>query len=254
MNETMEKNHRGLWPVAAILLALGGGVAGWAWQAYDGKNDPAASLASRDKAAIEQVVREYILKHPEILPEAMENLRARETSKQLASVGDQVETPFPGSVLGNPEGRVVLVEFTDFACGYCRSSVAEVEQLIKANADLKVVIRQLPILSPASHDAAKMGLAAAEQGKYAKFHRAMFAAGQPDARSIEAAARIAGLDLARANRVAAEPRVGEELDGNMAMARQLGFEGTPSWVIGDEMFSGAVGHDQLAKAIAKARG
>ena len=254
MSENPNKDRRWLWPVAAILLALGGGVAGWAWQAYGAKDDPAASLASQDRAAIERVVRDYILEHPEILPQAMENLRAQESAKQLAGVGDQVETPFPGSVLGNPEGRVVLVEFTDFACGYCRASVAEVERLIKANADLKVVIRQLPILSPASHDAAKMGLAAAEQGKYALFHKAMFAAGQPDARTIDAAARVAGLDLARANRVAAEPRVGEELDGNMAMARQLGFEGTPSWVIGDEMYSGAVGHDQLAKAIAKARG
>ncbi len=254
MNETANKNRRWLLPVAAVVLALGGAAAGSAWQSYRMKQGTAAGLAAGDRAALEQVVREYILNNPEVLPEAMENLRSKENAKQLASVGDQVEAPFPGAVLGNPGGRVVLVEFVDFACGYCRASEAEVQSLIKANADLKVVIRQLPILSPASHDAAKMSLAAAEQGKYDAFHRAMFAAGRPDARTIEAAARVAGLDMARASRVMAEPRVAAEIDRNMDMSRQLGFEGTPSWVIGDEVYSGAVGQDRLAQAIARARG
>lgn len=254
MNESFNKHRRWLLPVAGLLLALGGGVAGWAWQAHSMKAGTAAGLASSDRQAIEQVVREYILNHPEILPEAMTNLRAKENAKQLASVGDDVETPFPGAVLGNPEGKIVLVEFVDFACGYCRSSELDVQALIKANADLKVVIRQLPILSPASLDAAKMGLAAAEQGKYAAFHNAMFAAGRPDERTIAAAAQVAGLDMARASRVINEARVGTEVDRNLEMARQLGFEGTPSWVIGDEIYSGAVGEERLAEAIAKARG
>ena len=157
-------------------------------------------------------------------------------------------------MLGNPAGKVTLVEFVDFACGYCRASEREVEGLIRANADLKVVIRQLPILSPASQDAARMGLAAAEQGKYHAFHRAMFAAGKPDAQTIAAAAQVSGLDLARAGRIIADPRIDAELDANMAMARELGFEGTPSWVIGDEIYSGAVGQEKLSQAIAKVRG
>ena len=116
------------------------------------------------------------------------------------------------------------------------------------------MIRQLPILSEASADAARMGLAAAKQGRYAAFHHAMYAAGRPDAASIEAAARVAGLDLAQARQDMADPRIASEIEANLEFARQLGFNGTPSWVIGEEIHAGAVGREVLAAAIAKARG
>lgn len=201
----------------------------------------------------EQVVKDTILANPEILPQAMEKLRQRETQKQIASVGDRIEAGFPGAVLGNPAGKITLVEFTDFACTYCRASVAEVDSLIRDNPDLKVVVRQLPILSQQSAEAARWSLAAAEQGKYAQFHAAMFAAGRPDAQTIAAAAKVAGLDLNRARQFIGDPRVNAELSGNIEMARQLGFEGTPSWVVGDQALAGAVGREVLNKAIAAAR-
>ncbi len=232
----------------AIGLLIAGGLAGWFFESNRGQ--PAAL---KDKAAIEQVVRNYILDHPEILPEAMDRLRDRETKKQLAGAAELVEAPFPGAILGNPQGKVTMVEFTDFACTYCRQSVADVEALIAANPDLKVVIRELPILSPGSAEAARMALAAAEQGRYAAFHKAMFEAGRPDAQTIAVAARAAGIDMARARRVIAEPRIDAEINKNMAFARQLGFDGTPSWVIGEALLSGAVGQKELAKAISEAR-
>jgi len=184
----------------------------------------------------------------------MENLQKRETAKQLAGVQDDIEAPFPGAILGNPDGKVTLVEFSDFACTYCRQSEADVAALIAANPDLRVVVRQLPILSEQSTVAARMGLAAARQGRYAAFHHAMYAAGRPDPVAIEAAARSAGLDMARAQRDAASAEVEKEIRGNLEFARQLGFNGTPSWVIGEEIHAGAVGREALAEAIAKARG
>jgi len=222
----------------ALAFALLGGVIGWYWQ---GRH-------------MEQVVHDYVLANPEILPQAMENLRKREDAKQLAGVSADLKKPFPGAVLGNPEGKVTLVEFSDFACTFCRQSEAEVAALIQANPDLKVVIRQLPILSPASADAARMGLAAARQGRYAAYHHAMYAGGRPDAASIAAAARTAGLDMARAQKDIADPEVAAEIDRNLEYARKLGFEGTPSWVIGDEIHAGAVGGEVLAAAVKKARG
>ena len=203
---------------------------------------------------IEKVVHDYVLAHPEILPEAMANLRKREDAKQLAGIAADLKRPFPGAVLGNPQGKVTLVEFSDFACSYCRQSEAEVAALIAANPDLKVVIRQLPILSPASAEAARMGLAAARQGRYAAFHHAMYAAGRPDAASIAGAARAAGLDMARAQQDIADPALAAEIDQNVDFARKLGFQGTPSWVIGEEIHAGAVGGAVLAAAISKARG
>ncbi len=206
-----------------------------------------------DKAAVERIVRSYILEHPEILPEAMENLQRNQGRDQLAQVREPVRRPFPGAVLGNPDGAVTLVEFTDFACGYCRKSVPDIAALAKANPDLRIVIRELPIISPHSAAAARMALAAAEQGKYQPFHDAMFAAGQLDPATIEAAARTAGLDLDRARKVAASAPVTAEISQNMALAQKLGFQGTPSWVAGDQLIAGAVGVDKLAEAVKAAR-
>ena len=252
MTETTVSPRRNL-AIAALCVALllVGVGAGWLWQSHS--TNPAARLGAGDRTAIETVVREYILAHPEILPQAMENLSKRETEKQLAGVRDDVEKPFAGAVLGNPAGKVTLVEFTDYACTYCRQSLREVDALIAANPDLRVVVRELPILSPASGDAARWALAAAEQGRYAQFHAAMFAAGQPNDASIDAAARSAGLDLDRARRLIADPRVEAEINRNLELARALGFTGTPAWVVGDQTLSGAVGREELGKAIAQAR-
>jgi len=238
--------------IVAVCLMLGA-LGGWWWQARSISADPARGLSAGDRAAIEKVVSDYLLEHPEILPKAFDALQKRENANALSAIRSDVERPYNGAIMGNPAGKITLVEFTDFACTFCRRSVADVEALIAANPDLKVVIRELPILSPESADAAKMGLAAAEQGKYAAFHRAMFAAGRPDKSTIEAAARAAGVDLARAQKVLADPLTEQELAKNIEIARQLGFTGTPSWVVGNAILSGAVGQDKLAKAIADAR-
>ncbi|MBT0671421.1 DsbA family protein [Novosphingobium profundi] len=201
------------------------------------------------RIAVEHVVRDYILEHPEILPMAMENLQKRQSREQLADVRESVETPFPGAVLGNPRGKTTLVEFSDFACGYCRQSLPDLKELLARNPDLRIVVRELPIISPASPAAARMALAAAEQGKYPAFHDAMYAAGQVDEPTIEAVAKQVGLDMERARRVAASPTVEEELQRNLKLAGRLGFSGTPSWVAGDNLIAGAVGMDQLSRAL-----
>ena len=212
-----------------------------------------AGIDARQRSAIEALVRATILDHPEILPEAMDKLQAREAEARLAPLRGAIETPFPGAVLGNPAGKVTLVEFTDFACTYCRSSVGDVEALLGANPDLRVVVRQLPIIAPESEPAARMGLAAAAQGKYAAFHKAMFTGERPSATSIAAAARVAGLDSAGADAFTRQPGVHEELERNLGFARQLGINGTPAWSVGGQLIAGAVGREQLQKAIDDAR-
>lgn len=239
-----------LFTLAALAMLVVGAVGGWF---YERQRTGAIDLGPRERAAMEQVVRDYILAHPEILPEAIDKLRERESQKQLSGISDKLMAPYPGAVMGNPAGSVTLVEFSDFACGYCRQSEAALAQLIKENPDLKVVIRHLPIIAPTSPAAAAMGLAAAEQGKYTAFHNAMFAAGRTDQASIEAAARVAGLDLDRARQAMNDPKVRAELEANVGFARQLGFDGTPSWIIGNQVLQGAVGKEALAKAIAQAR-
>ncbi len=235
------------------LLAAFGIAAGGGWMAARHFSDPSAGLPGGDRRAIEAVVHDYLLAHPEVLPQAMDNLQRKASSERLAGLRSEVERPFPGAVLGNPKGTVTLVEFSDFACGYCRKSVEDVARLVKENPDLRVVMRDIPFLSDQSEVAARMGLAAAEQGKYAAYHDAMYAIGRPDPTTIDAAAKTAGLDLAKASAAASSERIGKEIARSIDHARQLGFEGTPSWVIGDQLISGAVGYDQLSEALTKAR-
>ncbi len=198
-------------------------------------------------------VRRYLIAHPEILPEMADAFQQREAAQRLAEAGGAVSQAFPGAVLGNPRGSITLVEFTDYGCTYCRASMQHVEALIAANPDLKVVIREWPIFE-GSDAAARMALAAARQGKFAAFHRAMFERGTPSPAGVEAAARAAGLDLAAAQAFAASSQVDAEIARNQALARQLGFGGTPSWVIGDQVIEGAVGPERLQDAIDAAGG
>lgn len=241
MTETAPKPRP--WPMfaAGTALLLVGAGAGWFYETRFG--------GSGSTAKIEAVVENYLLENPEILLKVSDKLKEKQASAQIDAVGDELETPYPGMVLGNPNGKVVLVEFSDYACTYCRRSVSDVEALIAQFPDLKVVLREMPILSPDSAAAAKMAMAAAQQGKFAVFHKAMFAAGRVNGDTIQAAARVAGLDLVRAQQTIADPRAEAELASNVEMARQLGFNGTPSWVIGDQAFAGAVGRDELAAAI-----
>jgi len=196
--------------------------------------------------------REWLLAHPEILPEMAEAYQANEARARLADVADDVARPFPGAVLGNPKGTVTLVEFTDYGCTFCRQSVADVKALVAANPDLRVVMREWPIFQ-GSDVSARMALAAAKQGRYQAFHDAMFAAGPPSDATIAAAAQTAGLDMAAAEAFAASPAAQFEIQKNIELARKLGFEGTPSWVRGEAVFSGAVGRDRLSEAVEAAR-
>jgi protein-disulfide isomerase len=148
---------------------------------------------------------------------------------------------------------VTLVEFSDYACTYCRQSVADVAALVAADPDLKVVMREYPILTPESVDAARMALAAAQQGRYARFHDAMFRLGPPTAETIAAAATQAGVDLDKARAAIATGAFDSQLQANAQLAVQLGVSGTPGWVIGDQALNGAVGRDKIGQAIEEAR-
>lgn len=212
-----------------------------------------AAEEATDRAAVERIVHDYILAHPEIIPEAMTRLRDRDTASAIKADRAAIETPFAGAWAGNPRGDVTLVMFTDYSCGYCRASAPDIDRLLAEDPRLKVVWREIPVLGPQSEVAARAALAAAKQGRYLPFHRAVFGGGRPDDARLAAAARTVGLDAGRLARDRAGADVAHELDANIALAAKLGVSGTPAFVIGDRMLNGALGHDALAKAIAEAR-
>ncbi|MFM2410706.1 MAG: hypothetical protein RL481_1534, partial [Pseudomonadota bacterium] len=213
----------------------------------------AAGMSDVERKATEAVVRAYILENPEILTEAAQILQQRDTMKRLSTAGDDLTRPFAGAVAGNMNGDITLVEFTDYSCGFCRASVADVQRLINSDKGLRVVYREVPILTEASAEAAKWALAAAKQGKHKAFHDAMFAGEKPSNPSIRAAAAKAGLDMARAEQDAKSEAVAAEIEANLALMQKVGFGGTPTFIVGDQILEGALGYDALKEAIAKAR-
>lgn len=209
----------------------------------------AAALQSRGGDG----VRAYLLQNPEVLQEAMDRLRLKQMAAQIEPHRKAIETPYAGAWIGAKDGDVTLVQFFDYACGYCKASLPDVQRLVREDPKVKVVFRELPILSPESEVAARASLAAAEQGRFAAFHDAMYAAGRPSPDTIAAAAREAGLDRAKLQAAMNTPRAEQELGSNIELARTLGFTGTPSWVVGDQVLSGAVGYEALKRAVAEAR-
>jgi protein-disulfide isomerase len=208
-----------------------------------------APVSITDKAAIERIVHDYIMEHPEILPEAMEHLRDREVAKAVVANRSMIETPFAGAWEGSATPDVTLVEFFDYACGYCRASISVIDRLLKEDPKLRIVYREFPVLGPDSEAAAKVSLAAAKAGKYGTFHRALFAEGRPEPRAVSRVAQKLGIDASFGN----SPEATREVANNMELQRALNLTGTPSWVIGDKVLSGAVGYDALKAAIAEAR-
>jgi protein-disulfide isomerase len=261
-NPIVDDNSNGKWMImAGGALAIAAALGVWFWQASSSSSTDTASEAAlaagidaQEQKAIEAIVRDYILKNPEIIPEAVELLQSRQKAGAIDAVRAQIETPFAGNAFaGNPDGDVIVVEYSDFNCPYCKQTERDLARLIAEDKNVKVVFRELPILSETSNDAALMALAAAKQGKYYAFHKTMFATGRPTPSTIEAAANEVGLDMAAARAFIASPEAKQEIQNNIAIAQQMRFTGTPAWVVGNQSEIGAVGYEGLKEMIAKAR-
>jgi protein-disulfide isomerase len=245
--------NRQLSMAAAIALALGGTAlgAGAALAAGQATRDAASRP---DRAEIEAIVRAYILNHPEIIPEAVARLEQAEARKALAANRSALETAFPGTVAGNSQGDVKLVVFFDYACPYCKQGHADVSRLLREDPRLMVIYRDFPVLSPASTEAAMASLSAASQGSYRKFHDAMFESpGRVSLARTLGIVKGVGLSEERTTSDLKNTALKAEIDRNLVLGRELGLTGTPSYVVGNRILSGAVGYDRLKEAIAAAR-
>ena len=210
---------------------------------------------------VKRLALEAILENPEIVMEAVAILREREEAAQaeaaaaaIAELRPMLEADPNAPVLGNPEGDVTVVEFFDYNCPYCKQASGEVKALLAADADVRLVYREWPILGEGSVYAARAALAAREQGKYEEFHWALM---EDRARKDEAGvlriAEAVGLDVERLKADMESEAVMSHIAQSMAMAESLGFTGTPSFVIGGQAVFGLVPQDQLAAFVAEAR-
>ena len=226
-------------PWSLVGVALAGGLVGAAgvWTVERARGGPVGAQ-----------VHDYLLAHPEIVEQAIQGVTDLQTGRLIARHREDIEKPFAGAWAGNPKADVTLVEYFDYNCGYCRAALPAVAELLRRDPKLRIVYREYPILAQSSVDAARVSLAAAAQGKYARFHEALYAAGPVTPATIAAAAAASGVDPARAPADA-----DTELARNRAVAGALGLGGTPMWVVGDRVLSGIQPLETLQAAVAAAR-
>ena len=222
-----------------------------------------AEMTAQQRQEVEGVVRDYLLANPEVIEQAFSALQEkRKQDAQVAqtkAIDDSAELIFNSPhqmVLGNPQGSITLVEFFDYNCGYCKRAVPDMTALIEANPDLRIVMKEFPILSQGSLDAARVSVAVKDTApeKYLEFHEALFSRpGEATSGKALDVAREIGLD-SEALKARAE---GNGVMGNLQevqeLASRLGISGTPAYVIGKEVIPGAVGFDALQEKVAAMR-
>jgi protein-disulfide isomerase len=213
----------------------------------------ASEFSAKQREEIGSLVREYLINHPEVLREAFDALEKKRNTSGLSSAADELYRQQGDLVAGNPDGKVTLVEFFDYNCGYCKRSLPDVLHLLKQDKDLKLIMKEWPILGPGSIYASRAALASRNQGKYWEFHMALMSERHVDQTSVLKVAKQIGLDVDRLKADMNSPAVLKTIKANMATADTLGIQGTPAFVIGDELFPGAVGFDKLSAAVDKVR-
>lgn len=210
---------------------------------------------------VRELVLETIRQNPEIVMEAVEILERRQVEEQAAAKADLLsdqrellERDTNAPVLGNPEGDVTIVEFFDYNCPYCRRTKPEMQALLESDPNIRLVFREWPILGEGSVFAAKAALAARNQGQYEEFHWAMMGMrGRAEEASVLRIAKEIGLDTDRLRRDMEAAEVAEHIATSMQLTKTLGFNGTPSFVIGDNLVPGFVEKARLEYIVAQTR-
>ena len=225
----------------------------------------AQDFSATQRGAIEKIVRDYLLAHPEVLQEAMAELEKKqqlaETEKARSAIKNHSEALFNSPrqvVLGNPQGDVTFVEFFDYNCGYCKRALNDMTTLMEKDPKLKVVLKEFPVLGPGSVEAAQVAVAVRMQDKtgkkYLDFHQKLLGGrGQADKAKALAVAKDVGMDMARLDKDMKSDEVSKTIEESMKLAEALGLNGTPSYVIGNDVVIGAVGLEALGKKIEAAR-
>ena len=225
----------------------------------------ADEFSASQRSEVERIVRDYLIAHPEVLQEAMNELDKRQTAAQAekhkAAIKQYSDALFSSPrqvVLGNPNGNVTFVEFFDYNCGYCKRAMDDMLTLLKDDPKLKVVLKEFPVLGPGSVEAAQVAVAVHMQDKtgkkYLEFHQKLLGGrGEANKARALAVAKDIGLDMARLDKDLASPEVKAALQESFKLAEALGLNGTPSYVIGDNVVVGAVGLEALKEKVNTSR-
>jgi protein-disulfide isomerase len=242
---------RRLFRFMAIFLAI----------AVAGASAYAASFNDQQKEEIGGIVREYLLNNPGLLREVLQELEKKESAddsaRQKVALKDNADQIFRSSldlVAGNPNGKVTMVEFFDYNCGYCKRAMPDVMRMVEEDKDLRLVMKEFPILGPGSLVAAKAALASKKQGKYWDFHLAMLGRdGHVEADAVMEIAKSVGLDVQKLKADMESEEIGDIIEANMSLAQKLGIQGTPAFIVDETLIPGAIGYEALAASVKQVR-
>ena len=221
----------------------------------------AAPATTGDKAVLGKAIRDYLMANPEVLVEAMQELERKQDSQRDTVAQKAIQENRAGlmsdpesPIVGNPNGDVTIVEFSDYQCPYCKRAHTTVKSVLAADSKVKLIFKDLPILGEPSRIAALAALAARAQNKHLALHDALMEfSGKLDRDRIMEIAGSVGLDVARLQKDMDDPKLKEIIERNMALASALGVRGTPAFVIGNQFVPGAVDPETLKRLIAEAR-
>ena len=206
---------------------------------------------------VKQLALEAVLENPQIIMQAVAILEQRERDRAASGANTvrlQLEQDPNSPNLGNPDGDVTVVEFFDYNCPYCRKAGQTVQELLASDANVRVIYREWPILGEGSVFASRAALAARAQGKYEEFHWALMnGEGRASEASILKLARHLGLDVAKLQADMTSPAVEAHIAQSNALARTLGFTGTPAFIVGDRTAPGMLSTDEISAMVAEAR-
>ena len=223
---------------------------------------PTATIAADlDRAAVEQIVKEYIENNPETILDAVESYgrqqQQAEMQAQQEAVKDQLgwlENNDTLPTAGNPDGDVTIIEFFDYNCGYCKKAIGDVMTLLEEDKNLKFVFVDMPILGPTSQLAAKWALAAKKQGAYLEYHVALMESmGMIDKSKLEKIAEKIGLNVKQMQEDAESDEIAKKIAEKSEKAAQMGISGTPAFIIDGQLYGGYIGLDSMREAVAEAR-
>jgi protein-disulfide isomerase len=226
--------------------------------------EDAAAFTDAQRAEIENIIKDYLTnKHPEVMAQGLQKLQQHEqetadakSKEEVAKSKDKIFND-PTTPVNNPKGNVTIVEFYDYQCGYCKMSEEGVEKLLKEDKNIKFVYKNFPILGAISSEAAKASQAAYKQGatKFVAFHDALMSkkdhltTNEP----IYQMAKDAGLDVEKMKKDMTDASVTDAIAANLKLGQDIGARGTPMFIIGDNIYPGALQYDQLKQAVADTR-
>ena len=223
------------------------------------KPETQATFSTEQKQELGKIIKEYLIANPEIFLEAQSALETKMEKEQseklkvaIAENAREIYRDPKADIAGNPNGDITVVEFFDYNCGYCKRGLQELIKLVDGDPNVRVVFKELPILSKGSEEASRVAIAAGRQGKYWDIHKAMLEAkGQMNEANALAIATKLGLDIEKLKKDMASPEVEEEIKKSEALAKKMGVNGTPHFLVGDRAIPGAPEdlHDQLANHV-----